>query len=292
MTEITTKTDLQMKSISKGKVRDTYELPDGNLLMIATDRLSAFDVVFGQGIPYKGQILNMLSAFWFTKLAHVVPNHMISTEIPPGLPAWLKGRSMVVKKCTPLKMECVVRGYLVGSGWKEYQEKKSVCGIKLPDGLRQASKLSRPLFTPSTKADVGHDENVSPTEGRKLVGQIYDDVERASLKLYTEAARHAESRGIILADTKFEFGLDAAGKLMWIDEALTPDSSRYWPKDSYKEGISPPSYDKQFVRDYLEGIKWDKKPPAPKLPDDVIQGTTGKYVEAYEKLTGKNFVMR
>lgn len=292
MAEVITNTNLQLKQISKGKVRDTYELPDGNLLMIATDRLSAFDVVFGQGIPYKGQVLNMLSAFWFQKLSSVVPHHMISTEIPSGLPVWLNNRAMVVKKCTPVKMECVVRGYLVGSGWKEYCEKKSVCGIKLPDGLRQASKLSRPLFTPSTKADVGHDMNVTPSEGRKLVGPIYDEIERVSIKLYNEAAAHAERCGIILADTKFEFGLDASGKLIWIDEALTPDSSRYWPKESYKEGISPPSYDKQFVRDYLEGIKWDKKPPAPTLPDVVIKGTTDKYVEAYEKLSGKRFVMR
>ncbi len=292
MAEVIIKTDLPLNIVSKGKVRDTYELPDGNLLMIATDRLSAFDVVFGQGIPYKGQVLNLLSAFWFAKLAHVVPHHMISTKVPDGLPKWLDGRAMVVKRCKPIKMECVVRGYLVGSGWKEYCEKKSVCGIKLPDGLRQASKLSRPLFTPSTKADVGHDMNVPPAEGRKLVGQIYDEIERVSIRLYNEAAAHAERCGIILADTKFEFGIDDAGKLIWIDEALTPDSSRYWPKESYKEGISPPSYDKQFVRDYLEGMGWDKKPPAPRLPDEVINGTTKKYIEAYEKLAGKQFIMR
>lgn len=287
-----TKTSLNLKKFSSGKVRDTYELPDGNLLMVSTDRLSAFDVVFEQGIPCKGHVLNMLSAFWFNKLSGVVKNHLVSTEVPKGLPAWLSGRSMVVKKCTPLKLECVVRGYLVGSGWKEYCEKKSVCGIKLPDGLRQASKLNRPLFTPSTKADVGHDENISPAEGRKLIGPIYDELEKVSLRLYSEAAAHAEKCGIILADTKFEFGTDENGKLVWMDEALTPDSSRYWPKESYKEGISPPSYDKQFVRDYLEGIKWDKKPPAPKLPDEVVSGTTKKYVEAYEKLTGKRFIMR
>ncbi len=289
MTEAITKIDLPLKLFSRGKVRDTYELADGNLLMVASDRLSAFDVVFGEGIPYKGRILTELSFFWFEKLRGIVENHLISTEVPAGLPSYLKNRSMVVKKAKPIKLECVVRGYLAGSGLKEYNASGSVCGIMLPDGLKNSSKLPRPIFTPSTKADAGHDENVADEEGRKIVGDgTYDAVKSLSLKIYSTAADYARTRGIILADTKFEFGMHN-GKIILIDEALTPDSSRYWPADRHIEGQNQPSYDKQFVRDYLESTGWDKKPPAPKLPEDVIAKTSEKYIEAYEKLTGKQF---
>ena len=289
MPEVITTTDLPLKLFSRGKVRDTYELPDGNLLMIASDRLSAFDVVFGQGIPYKGRVLTEISQFWFEKLKGVVENHLISTEVPAGLPAYLRNRSMVVKKSKPIKMECVVRGYLAGSCLKEYIASGTVCGIKLPAGLKNSSKLPSPIFTPSTKADAGHDINVNDEEGRKIVGgETYDAVKSLSLKIYSTAADYARTRGIILADTKFEFGV-YEGKIILIDEVLTPDSSRYWPADLYEEGKNQPSYDKQFVRDYLEAEKWDKTPPAPKLPEDVIAKTTEKYIEGYEKLTGKKF---
>ncbi|MEM2138163.1 MAG: phosphoribosylaminoimidazolesuccinocarboxamide synthase [Candidatus Anstonellaceae archaeon] len=289
MEEAITKTDLPLKLFSRGKVRDTYELPDGNLLMIASDRLSAFDVVFGDGIPYKGRVLTELSLFWFEKLSGVVENHLISTEVPSGLPSYLQKRSMVVKRAKPIKMECVVRGYLAGSGLKEYNASGTVCGIPLPAGLKNSSKLPQPIFTPSTKAEVGHDINVNDEEGRKIVGEeTFDAVKSLSLKIYSTAADYARTRGIILADTKFEFGV-YNGKIILIDEVLTPDSSRYWPADLYKEGQNQPSYDKQFVRDYLESLGWDKKPPAPKLPAEVIAKTTEKYIEAYEKLTGKRF---
>lgn len=285
--EVVTQTSLPLKPFSKGKVRDTYELPDGNLLMVATDRLSAFDVVFPDGISYKGRVLSELSLFWFEKLAGIVENHLISTEVPAGLPAYLKNRSMVVKKATPIKLECVVRGYLAGSGLKEYNASGTVCGIKLPPGLKNSSKLPSPIFTPSTKADIGHDINVGDEAGRKIVGsEVYDKVKALSLKIYSTAADYALTRGIILADTKFEFGL-YDGKVILIDEVLTPDSSRYWPADKYVEGQNQPSYDKQFVRDYLESIGWNKLPPAPRLPAEVMEKTTEKYVEAYEKLTGK-----
>ena len=289
MEEVITKTELPLKLFSRGKVRDTYELDGGNLLMVASDRLSAFDVVFSEGIPYKGKILSGLSLFWFEKLKGVVENHLISTEMPSGLPSYLKGRSMIVKRAAPIKLECVVRGYLAGSGLKEYNSSGTVCDVKLPSGLKNSSKLPSPIFTPSTKADVGHDINVNDEEGRKIVGdETYDAVKSLSLKIYSTAADYARTRGIILADTKFEFGL-YNGKIILIDEVLTPDSSRYWPSDLYKEGQNQPSYDKQFVRDYLESTGWDKKPPAPNLPQEVIVKTSEKYVEAYEKLTGKSF---
>jgi len=289
MEEAITKTDLPLKLFSRGKVRDTYELPDGNLLMIASDRLSAFDVVFGEGIPYKGRVLTELSLFWFEKLAGVVENHLISTEVPAGLPDYLKRRSMVVKRAKPIKLECVVRGYLAGSGLKEYSASGTVCGIPLPPGLKNSSKLPVPIFTPSTKAEVGHDINVNDEEGKKIVGEeTYEKVKELSLKIYSSAADYASTRGIILADTKFEFGV-YDGKIILIDEVLTPDSSRYWPADKYEEGKNQPSYDKQYARDYLETIGWDKKPPAPALPQEVIAKTTEKYIEAYEKLTGKEF---
>jgi phosphoribosylaminoimidazole-succinocarboxamide synthase len=288
--DVITKTELPLKLFSRGKVRDTYELADGNLLMVASDRLSAFDVVFPDGIPYKGAVLSEISLFWFDKLKGIADNHLISTEIPAGLPAYLKRRSMIVKRAKPIKLECVVRGYLAGSGLKEYNQSGTVCGIPLPTGLKNSSKLPQPIFTPSTKEEVGtHDITVSDEEGRKIVGaEAYDKVKGLSLRLYQAAADYAATRGIILADTKFEFG-EHNGKIILIDEVLTPDSSRYWPADKYAEGQNQPSYDKQYVRDYLEKIGWEKKPPAPHLPADVMGKTTEKYIEAYEKITGKKF---
>lgn len=288
--EAITKTDLPLKLFSKGKVRETYELSDGNLLMVATDRLSAFDVVFSGGIPYKGIVLTELSLFWFEKLRGIVENHLISSEVPAGLPQYLARRSMIVKKSRPLPIECVVRGYLAGSGLKEYNEKGTVCGIKLPAGLKNSSKLPAPIFTPSTKAAVGHDININDAEGGKLVGkETYETVKSLALRIYSTAADYAAARGIILADTKFEFGL-YDGRIILIDEVLTPDSSRYWPADKYEVGKNQESFDKQYVRDWLEEMGWDKKPPAPHLPPEVVMKTTGKYIEAYEKTTGKKFV--
>ncbi|MFA4982867.1 MAG: phosphoribosylaminoimidazolesuccinocarboxamide synthase [Candidatus Micrarchaeia archaeon] len=289
MPDVITKTELKLPVLSKGKVRDTYVLPDGNLLMVATDRLSAFDVIFPQGIPSKGQVLTQLSLFWFEKLKSFTKNHLVSSEVPPGLPDHLYGRSMVVKRTKIIPLECIVRGYLAGSGWKEYKEKGTVCGIKLPAGLKNASKLPHPIFTPSSKAEAGHDENVDEAQARKIAGDAnYEKVRDLSLAIYVAAADYAKARGIILADTKFEFGV-FDGEVILVDEVLTPDSSRYWPADTYAEGINPPSFDKQFVRDYVESIGWNKTPPAPMLPDEVISKTTKKYVEAYEKLTGKKF---
>ncbi|MBM3229480.1 phosphoribosylaminoimidazolesuccinocarboxamide synthase [Candidatus Parvarchaeota archaeon] len=292
---VMTKTDLPLKLHSRGKVRDTYEYED-KLLMIASDRLSAFDVVFSQGIPYKGTVLTQLSFFWFEKLKGVIKNHLagdanraFQAKVPDGLPSFLAGRSMVVVKAKPLPIECVVRGYLAGSGLKDYNATGSVCGIKLPPGLVNSSKLPTPIFTPSTKATTGHDININDEEAAKLVGaDIYKQIKEASINLYSTAADYAKTRGIILADTKFEFGI-YNGELILIDEVLTPDSSRYWPADKYVEGKNQPSFDKQYARDYLEGIGWDKKPPAPQLPDEIIQNTSKKYVEAYELLTGKKF---
>ncbi|MFA6327969.1 MAG: phosphoribosylaminoimidazolesuccinocarboxamide synthase [Candidatus Micrarchaeia archaeon] len=290
MDEVITSTQLDLKPFSRGKVRDTYELPGGNLLMVATDRLSAFDVVFPDGIEKKGRVLTQVSLFWFGRLKGIVDSHLISTSVPDGMPAYLEGRCMTVKKLRIIPLECVVRGYMAGSGWKDYQKTGAICGISLPAGLKNASRLPQPIFTPSTKAASGHDENIGEKEGAALVGkETYDAVRGLSLRLYSAAAEYAKTRGIILADTKFEFGIDERGKIVLADEALTPDSSRYWPSSSYKEGISPPSYDKQFVRDYLEASGWDKRPPAPRLPADVMAKTAGKYVECYEKLTGKKF---
>jgi phosphoribosylaminoimidazole-succinocarboxamide synthase len=288
--EVITRTDLPLKLFSRGKVRDTYETKDGNLLMVASDRLSAFDVVFSEGIPNKGRILTELSLFWFEKLSGIVENHLLSTEVPEGLPSYLKGRSMVVKRAKPIMLECVVRGYLAGSGLKEYNEKGAICGIALPPGLKNGSQLPRPIFTPSTKAEKGHDINVSDADAKKIVSEeTYNAVKELSLKIYSTAADYAKTRGIILADTKFEFGFHN-GKIILIDEVLTPDSSRYWPLDKYVVGVNQPSYDKQFVRDYLETTTWDKKPPAPVLPPDVVKKTSEKYIQAYELLTGKKFV--
>ncbi len=289
--QVTTKTDLPLKLFSRGKVRDTYELGE-DLLMIATDRLSAFDVVFGQGIPYKGTVLTELSLFWFEHLKGVVKNHLLPLDLPEnlrGLPVSLERRAMRVVRAQPLPVECVVRGYVAGSGWKDYQKTGMICGHRLPAGLKQAAQLPQPIFTPSTKATSGHDENIDRSQGQKRVGKdVFDQIEENALRLYEAGARHAQSKGIILADTKFEFGL-RDGEIILIDEALTPDSSRYWPVDSYRTGISPPSFDKQFVRDYVERQGWDKKPPAPVLPEDVILKTCEKYIEAYEKISGQKF---
>ena len=277
--------------VKQGKVRDVYSLGE-NLLFVATDRISAFDVVLGSEIPDKGKVLNLISAFWFEKTSHIVKNHMIEwdfNKFPEELKKYeyLKNRSMIVKKANPLPVECIVRGYLVGSGYKEYLKQGTVCGIKLPENLKLASRLEDPIFTPSTKAESGHDENISFERMKEIIGEEKaEKVKEISLSLYKFAYKYAFERGIIIADTKFEFG-EVDGEIVLIDEALTPDSSRFWPVESYKEGQNPPSFDKQYVRDYLEEIKWDKKPPAPKLPEEVIENTRNKYFEAYYKLTGK-----
>ena len=277
--------------LKQGKVRDVYSL-ETNLLFVATDRISAFDVVLGSEIPDKGKVLNLISAFWFEKTEHIVKNHMVKwdfEEFPESLKkySYLKHRSMIVRKASPLPVECIVRGYLVGSGYKEYLKQGTVCGITLPSGLKLASKLEEPIFTPSTKAETGHDENISFERMKEIIGEEKaEKVREISIKLYKFAYEYAYKRGIIIADTKFEFG-EVDGEIVLIDEALTPDSSRFWPVDSYKEGENPPSFDKQYVRDYLEEIKWNKKPPAPELPGSVIENTRKKYFEAYYKLTGK-----
>ena len=280
-----------IKKLRSGKVREVFDLSD-TLLFVVTDRLSAFDVILPDPIPSKGAVLNQLSVFWFKRF-NTVTNHFITADFdqfPEELHPFrdqLTGRSMIVKKTKPLAVECVVRGYLAGSGWKEYQKNQSVCGIKLPPGLKLASQLPEPIFTPSTKAEEGHDENIDMQECARILGdEMANRVKDLSLKIYSEGREHAASRGIIVADTKFEFGT-IDGKLLLIDECLTPDSSRFWPADQYVVGKSPPSFDKQFVRDYLETLDWDKTPPAPKLPREVVEKTSAKYVEAFEKLTGQ-----
>lgn len=276
----------------RGKVRDIYDIDDDHMLIVTTDRLSAFDCILPDPIPGKGRVLTAVSNFWFEKLESIVPHHLSGLALDrvledPGERAQVEGRGIVVKKLKPLPVEAVVRGYLIGSGWKDYQKSGTVCGISLPAGLQLAEKLPEAIFTPSTKAEFGHhDENISFERTVERVGRdLADEVRRISLKLYTEAAAYALNRGIIIADTKFEFGLDDGGRLYLIDEALTPDSSRFWPVDQYRIGISPPSFDKQFVRDYLETLTWNKQPPAPRLPPDVIAKTAEKYREAEERLT-------
>ena len=276
----------------KGKVRDVYDLGD-RLLVVATDRLSAFDVVLPTGIPGKGILLTQMSLFWFRLLADVLENHVLTAEVseyPAGLRAFreqLEGRSMIVVKTEVMPVECVVRGYLAGSGFKDYKATGSVCGIALAAGLRESDRLLPPIFTPATKAETGHDENISFEAMAATVGsERAAEARRMSLEIYSRARAHAEARGIILADTKFEFGT-RDGRLIWIDEALTPDSSRFWPRDDYAAGRSQPSFDKQFVRDYLEGLRWDKRPPGPALPPDVVARTVEKYVEAFERLRGE-----
>ena len=283
-----------IKKLRSGKVREVFDLGE-TLLFVATDRLSAFDVILPDPIPYKGAVLNQLSAFWFKRFA-TIDNHFVTAdfdEFPQQLHAFrdqLIGRSMIVRKTKPLPMECVVRGYLAGSGWKEYQESQSVCGEKLPPGLQLASQLPEPIFTPATKNDAGHDLNIDMNACRQILGnEMAERVRDLSLQIYSAGRDHAAQRGIIVADTKFEFGV-IDGKLLVIDECLTPDSSRFWPKDQYVVGQSPPSFDKQFVRDYLETLDWDKTPPAPALPQDVIAKTSAKYVEAFEQLTGEKLL--
>jgi phosphoribosylaminoimidazole-succinocarboxamide synthase len=282
-----------LKRIGKGKVRDIYAVGDDKMMIVVSDRLSAFDVVLPDPIPEKGRVLTELANFWFRKLAHVVPNHLTGIDpesVVQGADekAQVRGRAIVVKKLKPLPVEAVVRGYLIGSGWKDYQSTGAVCGIKLAPGLKQAQKLPEPIFTPATKAEEGHDENISFERMSEIVGKaVADRIREVSIRLYREASEFAATRGIIIADTKFEFGLDDQGNVVLIDEILTADSSRFWPADQYQVGISPPSYDKQFVRDYLETLDWDKTPPAPKLPADVIARTSAKYREALEKIAGK-----
>jgi len=280
--------------LGRGKVRDMYAVGGDHLLIVTTDRLSAFDVVLPDPIPDKGRVLNELSNFWFHKLGHIVPNHLDGLAPDTVVKsaeeaAQVKGRSVVARKLKPLPIEAVVRGYLIGSGWKDYQKTGAVCGIPLPKGLKQADKLPEAIFTPATKAEVGaHDENISFAQVEKMIGkELAARVRELSIRLYREAADFARERGIIIADTKLEFGTDAGGNLVLIDEALTADSSRFWPVDEYRPGSSPPSYDKQYVRDYLETLDWNKTPPAPRLPADVIAKTSEKYREALHRLTGR-----
>jgi phosphoribosylaminoimidazole-succinocarboxamide synthase len=278
----------------RGKVRDVYDLGD-RLLIVATDRISAFDYVLASGIPDKGRVLTQLSAFWFKELGDVTEHHLESVDpadFPPAARAHaelLAGRSMLVKKTNPIPIECVARGYLSGSGWKEYQQSGAVCGIRLPGGLKESDQLPEPIFTPATKAETGHDVNISEEEAGRIVGQrLIGRLKALTLELYTRGAAHAASRGIIVADTKFEFGLlGGSDDPVLIDEVLTPDSSRFWPRAEYAPGRGQPSFDKQFVRDYLESIRWNKQPPVPALPDDVVQRTREKYIEAYRLLTGR-----
>jgi phosphoribosylaminoimidazole-succinocarboxamide synthase len=281
--------------IGSGKVREIYDVGDDTLLLVASDRISAFDVVLPTPIPDKGRVLTGMTRFWLERTRHIVANHMLAVapdELPPVArdPA-LAGRAMLCRKLEMLPVECVVRGYLVGSGWKDYRRTGSVCGHPLPAGLQEAERLEQPLFTPSTKAELGaHDENITAAEGAALVGEErFRALERVSIELYRYAAAHAAERGIILADTKFEFGVDGDGRLVLADEVLTPDSSRFWPADSYRTGMSPPSFDKQFVRDYLETLDWDKTAPGPELPDDIRDGTAARYRDAYARITGLPF---
>jgi phosphoribosylaminoimidazole-succinocarboxamide synthase len=294
----------------RGKVRDVYDLGE-HLLIVATDRISAFDYILGSGIPDKGKVLTQLSAFWFERIGDLVPHHLISIDVET-FPAVtrphrdiLRGRSMLVRKTDPLQIECVARGFLSGSGWKDYQRTGAVCGVQLPAGLRESDRLPQPIFTPATKAESGHDENISEAEAGAIVGQaLIARLRDLTLGIYGRAVAHAETRGIIIADTKFEFGLVAspnsprrspegakAGELILIDEALTPDSSRFWPKAEYAPGRSQPSFDKQFVRDYLERIGWNKQPPVPALPPDVVEGTRQKYLDAFRRITGTELVV-
>ncbi len=287
---------LELPGITKlksGKVREIFDLGD-SFLFVATDRISAFDCVMPNGIPRKGEVLTQLSHFWFDQVANIVPNHRLAKANDP-LPEKLKPygaklgrRSMIVKKAKPLAIECVVRGYLAGSGWKEYKKSQTVCGIPLPPGLQDSSELPNPIFTPATKAETGHDENIDFVTAARIVGQeIAERVRDISINIYSYAREYARKRGIIIADTKFEFGTLPDGTLILIDEVLTPDSSRFWPADQYAPGKSQPSFDKQFVRDYLETLDWDKNPPAPALPPEVVQKSSAKYVEAYERITGR-----
>ncbi len=282
--------------IASGKVREMYALGDGGesgaegrLLMVASDRISTYDAVHPTPIPDKGSVLTGLSVFWFEKSAGIVANHLISAT--EGVPEEVRGRALVVRRLSMLPVECVVRGYITGSGWKDYQATGTVSGIALPDGLRESEQLPEPIFTPSTKADVGHDEAIDFDQAAELVGDraLMDKVRSTSIELYSFAAAHARDHGVILADTKFEFGLDAAGELVVGDEVLTPDSSRYWPAEDYEPGRGQPSFDKQYVRDWAAGSGWDKQPPAPAIPEEVVAGTRRRYIEAYERITGEDY---
>ncbi|WP_213959400.1 phosphoribosylaminoimidazolesuccinocarboxamide synthase [Variovorax sp. dw_954] len=301
MTTVHTSSIKSLPLLARGKVRDNYTVGDDRILMVASDRLSAFDVIMGEPIPGKGEILTQMALWWFDRLGHICPNHLTGdapeSAVQPDEVAQVTGRSMLVKRLKPIPVEAVVRGYLAGSGWKEYQENRAVCGVPLPEGLTNASKLPLPIFTPAAKAAAGeHDENISYDRVVEIVGPaLAQQIRETSIQLYETAAEIALGQGMIIADTKFEFGLDEAGTLVLMDEVLTPDSSRYWPVEGYEEalrtGANPPSYDKQFVRDWLEATKingkpWDKTPPAPRLPADVIQKTAAKYREALERLTG------
>lgn len=287
----------QLKLCNRGKVRDIYEIND-TLLIIATDRISAFDVVLPNGIPYKGKVLTGLSEFWFKYTSDIIENHLITTQIEKmnndviaRQKDILQGRSMLVKKVAVIPVECIIRGYLAGSGWKEYQKTQSICGIKLPAGLKESDKLPEPIFTPSTKATTGHDENIPFSRVIDMVGKKFaEELKEKSMKIYLKASDYARDKGIIICDTKFEWGVTKDNKTILIDEALTPDSSRFWPQEGYEPGKPQHSYDKQFIRDYLESIYWDKKPPAPALPPDIIQKTSEKYLSAYKALTGKSLI--
>jgi len=293
MTQIVMETSFSdLNLVTRGKVRDIYDLGE-HLLIVTSDRISAFDVIMNEGIPNKGRVLTQISKFWFEQMNDIIPNHIVATEVA-DFPAitrkyrdQLEGRSMLVKKASPLPVECIVRGYLSGSGWKEYRQKGSICGIDLPAGLKESQILPEPIFTPSTKAELGeHDENISFAEAVEICGgDLAEQAKQATLAIYNRARTLADARGIIIADTKFEFGL-FEGKLIWIDEALTPDSSRFWPKDLYRPGGAQPSFDKQFLRDYLETLDWGKQAPAPPLPAEIINKTAEKYMEALTRLTG------
>lgn len=285
--------DLQL--MRRGKVRDVYEVDANHLLIVATDRISAFDCILPTPIARKGEVLTALSRFWFEKLGYIVPNHLVTMEIaemPEAVKRHdesLRGRSMLVHRTDVFPIECVVRGYITGSGWKDYRRTGEVCGHRLPTGLRESEQLPEPIFTPATKAEEGHDENISEARMREIIGEeVTTNLRDISLRLYTEASEYARTRGIIIADTKFEFGRDKTGRIILIDEVLTPDSSRFWPADQYEAGKSQPSFDKQFVRDYLETLDWNKQPPAPSLPPEIAQATTERYLEAYRLLSGES----
>jgi phosphoribosylaminoimidazole-succinocarboxamide synthase len=289
---VSTLADLPL--LASGKVREMYTLPDGaagegRLLMVASDRISTYDAVHPTPIPDKGSVLTGLSVFWFGKTSQIVANHLISAT--EGVPEEALGRALVVRRLEMLPVECIVRGYITGSGWKDYQATGTVSGISLPEGLRESDQLPEPIFTPSTKAEVGHDEAIDFEQAAELVGdrELMDRVRRASIELYSFAAAHAREHGVILADTKFEFGLDGAGELTVGDEVLTPDSSRYWPAEDYAPGRGQPSFDKQYVRDWATGSGWDKLPPAPAIPEEVVAGTRRRYIEAYERITGSSY---
>ncbi len=295
MSVVTQTASEKLKPTKQGKVRDIYDLGD-ELFIVATDRISAFDVILPDGIPNKGKVLTQISAFWFQKLSHIISNHIIATDVGEfpepfrSAPEMFGGRSMLVKKTKPIEVECVVRGYISGSGWNDYKKSGMISGITLPAGLRESDKLSEPLFTPTTKAPIGtHDESMTFAQVCGKVGKdLAEKLRDLTVSIYTEARDYAETRGIIIADTKFEFGLDERDEVIWIDEALTPDSSRFWPMSEYEPGGAQPSFDKQFVRDYLLNINWNKQPPAPKLPEDIIRTTSKKYEEALKLLSGKD----